>query len=728
MEKEKKTLSFTINGMTCASCARNVERALNSIDGAGYVSVNLATEKGVVVSDDPISMDTVKLAVQKAGYDVTDERAPVDVMKVRYERSLRNMKVALIVTLPLMVSMILTMSGVPVPMYHWLELLAGGIVLGWAGKDTLKGGWIAVSHFHTNMDTLVSLGAVTALATTVLTLAGLKVLSFGAISPMLLTLHLIGRHIESRMRDRASRSIKSLLSMKVETAMVVEGDDVLEVPVETVKPGHMILIRSGDKVPLDGEVVEGAGFVDESMISGEPDPVRKTPGDTVTSGTILANGSLKVEVKRVGRDTFLNRMIKLVEEAQSSKIPIQAMADRMTNYFIPVVFSLASLSALAWYFFYDSLQPLLVKAATVIPWIYTDAGPLSTAIFVFVASIVIACPCALGLATPMALVSAGGVAARKGLIIRNGEALSVSKNLDVLLMDKTGTITDGKPGVVTTDLKPADLRAVAGIEIHSAHPIGNAIVSYVEALNLKKANPVSGIRETAGEGIFGQVNGDRYFIGKPADPEPYRTMLQSGHTVVEITKNNSTLGFIAVADKIKPDSIGAIRQLKEMGIETVMVTGDQAQTSEKIAAMVGIDTVLSDVKPHEKAGIVREYQMKGHITGMVGDGINDAAAIKNADLGIAIGTGTDLAIESGDIVIIGGELSRVKDAVVISKLTHRTILQNLFWAFVYNVVAIPMAMMGLLHPVIAEIAMTFSSINVIVNSNRIHKKVDSEKA
>ncbi len=728
MEQKKQTLSFTISGMTCASCARNVERALNTIEGAEYVSVNLATEKGVVVSKRAIPLEAVKQAVQKVGYDVTDEQAPVDVMKVRYERSLKNMHLALLFTLPLMVVMILTMLGVPVPMYHWLELAIGGIVLFWAGKDTLRGSWIAVSHFHTNMDTLVSLGAITALGTTVLALTGLNVLSFGAISPMLLSLHLIGRHIESRMRDRASRSIKSLLSMRVDRALLIQGDEVLEVPVEAVKPGHIILIRSGDKFPLDGEVTDGEGFVDESMISGEPDAVAKKAGDPVTSGTVLSGGSLKVLVKRVGKDTFLSQMIQLVEEAQSSKIPIQATADRMTNYFIPVVFLLASASGLAWYFFYETLQPLLVYAAKAIPWIQAGAGPLSTAIFVFVASIVIACPCALGLATPMALVSAGGVAAKKGLIIRNGEALSVSKNLDVLLMDKTGTITEGKPGVVETDL-PADiLQAVAAIETHSAHPIGAAIQRYAEELHLRIASSVTAIRETAGEGISGDVNGDRYFIGRPSSPEPYRKMLDKGYTVVEVAKNGSSTGFIAVSDRVKPDSILAIRQLNAMGIETVMVTGDQAQTAQKIAREVGIETVLSGVKPHEKANIVREYQMRGHTTGMVGDGINDAAAIKNADLGIAIGTGTDLAIESGDIVIIGGELSRVADAIVISKITHRTILQNLFWAFVYNVVAIPMAMAGLLHPVIAEMAMTFSSINVILNSNRIHKKVDTGKS
>jgi Cu+-exporting ATPase len=720
--EERQSVSFDITGMTCAGCARNVERALNRIEEARYVSVNLATHKGLVVSDRPIPFEKIQAAVKGAGYGAVEESAAPDILERRYRQSRRNMTLALVLTLPLMVLMILHMAAVPIPYFHWLELILGAAVLVGPGRGTLKGAWIAVSHLHTNMDTLVSLGALTSLATTLLLLLGVKVLSFGVIAPMLLALHLVGRYVESRMRDRAAKSIRSLLSMKSDTANLVGTGETLTVPVESVRVGETILVRAGDRVPLDGLVVEGEGYSDESMVSGEPQPIHKKVEAAVIGGTVLTSGSLKVKVEKVGKDTFLSRMIALVEEAQSAKIPLQALADRITNYFVPVVFLLALLSGLGWYFFYDSLRPILTWAAGILPWVNVDMGNLSAAIFAFVASLVIACPCALGLATPMALVSASGIAAKKGLIIRNGEALSVSRNLDLLLLDKTGTITEGRPGVVETDLADDILAAAAAIEAHSNHPLAQAVVRYVKEKGLSKELPLTDVKETAGSGISARLEGRQFFIGKPRDVGAYRGVLERGHTVVEVRRDEEALGFMAVADAVKGDSEEAVARLKEMGIRTVMVTGDNRKTATAIARQVGIDDVRPEVRPEEKAAIVRDFQVEGHIVGMVGDGINDAAAIKNADLGVAIGTGTDLAIESGDIVIIRGELSRVIDAIAISRLTHRTIKQNLFWAFLYNVVAIPLAMLGLLHPLIAEIAMTFSSINVIINSSRIHKK------
>ena len=720
--KERQSVSFDITGMTCAGCARNVERALNRIEEARYVSVNLATHKGLVVSTHPIPFEKIQAAVKGAGYGAVEESVAPDILERRYRQSRQNMILTLVLTLPLMVLMILHMSGVPIPYFHWLELILGAAVLIGPGRGTLKGAWIAVSHFHTNMDTLVSLGALTSLATTLLLLLKVKVLSFGVIAPMLLTLHMVGRYVESRLRDRAAKSIRSLLSMKADTANLVKTGEILTVPVESVRVGETILVRAGDRVPLDGLVVEGEGYSDESMVSGEPQPVHKKVETAVIGGTVLTSGSLKVKVGKVGKDTFLSRMIALVEEAQSAKVPLQALADRITNYFIPVVFLLALSSGLGWYFFYDSLRPLLAWAADILPWVNADMGNLSAAIFAFVASLVIACPCALGLATPMALVSASGAAAKKGLIIRNGEALSVSRNLDLLLLDKTGTITEGRPAVVETDLADDILAAAAAIEAHSNHPLAQAVVRYVKEKGLSKELPLTDVKETVGSGISARLEGREFFIGKPGDAAAYRRALERGHTVVEVRRDEEALGYIAVADAVKKDSEAAVARLKEMGIRAVMVTGDNRKTAAAIARQVGIGDVRSEVRPEEKSAIVRDFQIGGHIVGMVGDGINDAAAIKNADLGVAIGTGTDLAIESGDIVIIRGELSRVIDAIAISRLTHRTIKQNLFWAFLYNVVAIPLAMLGLLHPLIAEIAMTFSSLNVIINSARINKR------
>lgn len=723
MEKsDKQTISFDITGMTCAGCARNVERALKTIEDALLVSVNLATHKGLVISEQPVPFEKIQAAVRSAGYGAVRETAAPDILERRYRKSRHNMILALVATLPLMVLMILHMAGISIPYFHWLEIILGTLVLLGPGRGTLKGAWIAISHFHTNMDTLVSLGAVTSLATTFLALLGVKVLSFGVISPMLLALHLVGRYVESRMRDRAAKSIKSLLSMKVDTANLEGDDGILEVPVGAVNVGDTILIRTGDRVPLDGRVTGGNGYIDEAMISGEAEPVHKEEGDSVVSGTVVTAGNLRVQVEKVGKDTFLSRMIALVEEAQSAKVPLQALADRITNYFVPTVFLLALASGLSWYFFYETLQPVLIWAAGFLPWINPAAGPLSSGIFAFVATLVIACPCALGLATPMALVSASGVAAKKGLIIRNGEALSVSRNLDLLLLDKTGTITEGRPGVVESNLSQDLLAVAAAIETYSNHPIAQAVVRYADEQGLALDIPVTEVREQAGSGIWARLEEREFFIGRPGDAEPYRTLLEKGYTVVEVHRDETVLGYLAVADAVKGDSGSALARLKAMGIRSVMVTGDNRNTAGAIARQVGIDEIRSEVGPEEKSALVRDFQIEGYTVGMVGDGINDAAAIKNADLGIAIGTGTDLAIESGDIVIIRGELSRVIDAILLSRVTQRTIVQNLFWAFLYNVVAIPLAMMGWLHPVIAEAAMTFSSINVIVNSSRIGRK------
>lgn len=723
MEKsDKQTISFDITGMTCVGCARNVERALKTIEDALLVSVNLATHKGLVISEQPVPFEKIQAAVRSAGYGAVRETAAPDILERRYRKSRHNMILALVATLPLMVLMILHMAGISIPYFHWLEIILGTSVLLGPGRGTLKGAWIAVSHFHTNMDTLVSLGAVTSLATTFLALLGVKVLSFGVIAPMLLALHLVGRYVESRMRDRAAKSIKSLLSMKVDTANLEGDDGILEVPVGAVNVGDTILIRTGDRVPLDGRVTGGNGYIDEAMISGEAEPVHKEVGDSVVSGTVVTAGNLRVQVERVGKDTFLSRMIALVEEAQSAKVPLQALADRITNYFVPTVFLLALVSGLSWYFFYETLQPVLTWAAGFLPWINPAAGPLSSGIFAFVATLVIACPCALGLATPMALVSASGVAAKKGLIIRNGEALSVSRNLDLLLLDKTGTITEGRPGVVESNLSQDLLAVAAAIETYSNHPIAQAVVRYADEQGLALDIPVTEVREQAGSGIWARLEEREFFIGRPGEAEPYRTLLEKGYTVVEVRRDETVLGYLAVADAVKGDSGSALARLKAMGIRSVMVTGDNRNTAGAIARQVGIDEIRSEVGPEEKSALVRDFQIEGYTVGMVGDGINDAAAIKNADLGIAIGTGTDLAIESGDIVIIRGELSRVIDAILLSRVTQRTIIQNLFWAFLYNVVAIPLAMMGWLHPVIAEAAMTFSSINVIVNSSRIGRK------
>ncbi|MDY6894513.1 MAG: cation-translocating P-type ATPase [Thermotogota bacterium] len=720
---ENNKVSFSVQGMTCATCVKNVERALKKLDGVKYVSVNLATEKAVLISQEAIPMNKIKKAVSDVGYKVSEEMPTEDLIEKRFKESRKDMYISLAITIPLMVLMILNMSGLHIPFMLFIELIGGAATIFIPGRKTLKSAWIALSHLHTNMDTLVSLGAISAWATTILAIIGLDILSFGTIASMLITLNLVGRYIEARMKHSASREIKLLLSMKVDKANVITDEGVTELPIDTVKLGDLILVRQGEKIPLDGAIVEGQASINESMISGEPLPILKGEKDPVVSGTIVESGLLKIKVEKVGEDTFLNQMIKLVEEAQSSKVPIQALADRITLYFIPTVFSLAVLSGMLWFFQYETFQPFLINASNVIPWVLTGAGPLSTAIFSFVATLVIACPCALGLATPMALVAASSVSAKKGLIIKNGEAIQTAKDIDTILMDKTGTLTKGQPSVIEHNLDDETFLIISEIEKNSTHPLAKAIVEYAHE-HIKNQNvEIEEIEEITGKGIVGTYKNNEYYIGKPRDAKPYQEFMENAETVIEVSKNEKIVGYIRIADEIKSDAVEAIKQLKELGMDPIMVTGDNENTARAVAKKVGIDKVFANISPQNKVEIVRKYQIEGKKVGMIGDGINDAAALKSSDMGIAIGNGTDLAIESADVIISQGEISKVIDAIKISEITFKKIKQNLFWAFFYNIIALPLAMIGILHPAIAEVAMLFSSINVIYNSSRITKKL-----
>lgn len=736
--------TFAVEGMTCASCVRIVERQLKKLDGIEYVSINLATEKGLLVSDIPLDEKTISEAVRKAGYTYKQQAATEDIIQKKFKAAEKLFIQALAVTIPLMILMVIHMAGVHIPGYLWMEFAAGAFVLFYTGRHVIRGAAIALTHRHTNMDTLVTLGALAAWLTTPMAILGMPVLSFGAISTMIIAFHLTGRYIENRLKYRASQDIQSLLKLQSSTARIIlDNGKQEEVPVETVKPGQKLLIRTGDRIPLDASVVSGSGYIDESMVTGEPVPVFKEADAEVIGGTLLEKGNMTVSVSRVGEDTFLSKMIRLIEDAQSSRVPVQAFADRITKVFIPVVFSLAAAAGLTWYFAYPLLQPFLLQAQTLLPWIDPYAGPLSTAIFTFVASLVIACPCALGLATPMALVAGSGAAAKKGLIIKDGEAIQTAKDIDVILLDKTGTITKGSPTVVETDIPQEELANLAALEGYSSHPLGLAIISYVKQTEQNKpasggsdsektenssyssgkpAIAVSEVNEEEGEGITGRIDGKTYRIGRPKDPKQYEQEMGKGHTVIEAAVDDQPLGFFAVADPVKEDSAEAVRLFTQEGILPVMVTGDEESTARSVARDVGITEIHAGYRPDEKLRLLRSYQKQGKTVAMVGDGINDAAALKAADVGIALGTGTDLSIESADIIIISGELTRVNSAIEISRLTFRKIRQNLFWAFMYNLIALPMAMAGLLHPAIAEAAMTFSSINVILNSMGIRKK------
>lgn len=717
----EKKFSFSVQGMVCAMCVKNVENAIKKLNGVKYVSVNLATQRAFVIANDNISFEDIKKAIEKAGYKATMDAPTEDLIEKQFQEAKRNMNLSLYVTIPLMLLMIMHMSGIHIPYFTVIELIASTIVIFVTGRKMLRNAWVALIHSHTNMDTLLSIGAISAWITNILAIAGLDVLSFGTVAAMIITLNLIGRYIESRMKSNAAKEIRLLISLKATTANVLTNEAIVETPIDAVKLGEIIIIRQGEKIPLDGKIIEGKASINESMVTGEPLPVYKTVNDNVISGTIVENGIINVKVEKVGEETFINQMIKLVEEAQSSKVPIQALADKITRYFVPIVLILAILSFVFWFFNYELYLPFLHKAANIFPWIITDAGALSTAIFSFVATLVIACPCALGLATPMALVTSSGVAAKKGLIIKNGEAIQMAKDINVILFDKTGTITTGQLTVVDHNLDDEVLNIIANIEENSIHPLAKAIVNYVIDKAKFKKITITDIEEISGQGIKGKFNNDIFKIGKPIYTENYLNFLENGETVLEVTRNDEIIGYIRISDVLKEDAANTMTKIKELGLITAMVTGDNDITARAIANKISIDEVWAGVSPEKKVDIIRKYQIEGKKVMMVGDGINDAAALKASEIGVAIGTGSDLTIESADIIISKGDISKILDTINLSKLTFKKIKQNLFWAFIYNIIAVPMAMMSLLHPVIAEAAMLLSSINVIYNSGRIKK-------
>jgi len=723
-EREGKTrFSFAIQGMTCASCARIVERQLSGTPGVDFVSVNLATERGFVLGPPGLSMETLARSVREAGYDIADEPPGEDSAARRFREARTNLVLALAITLPVTLLMILHMAGSHVPGMPWLEAFSGLVLWAFPGRSTLRGAWIALVHRHTNMDSLVVLGSAAAWSTAWMNGLGVDVLSFGSLATMIPALHLAGRYLESRLRRRAAAAVHRLMAMQPHEVDLIRENDTLRVPADSVTPGARIRVRSGERIPLDGRIVQGKGLVEEAMVSGEPLPVTKQTGDSVVSGTILQSGSLEVLVERVGGDTFLSRMIRLVEEAQSSKVPIQALADRITLVFIPVVTACALAAAAVWLWRYPALRPFLEEATHWLPWVSAGGGAISTAIFSLVATLVIACPCALGLATPMALTAGSGAAARRGLIIRSGEAIQMAKQLHVLLLDKTGTLTRGQPRVVDSTLPDDMIGIAAALERHSLHPLAEAVTRHADALHAGIPGHVDEITETAGQGIAGRIAGHTYHLGRPEHLENYRDWTVAGHTVMELRRDGKVIGGLAAADTLRDDSAAAVARLRREKIRVILVTGDNEAAGQTAAAAAGIEEVHAGLTPEEKVAVVHQWQRRGLRVGMVGDGLNDAAAMKTADVGIAVGEGTDLAMESADMVIVRGGLSRVVDAIDISRITFRAIRQNLFWAFLYNLLAVPMAMAALLHPLIAETAMFASSANVVLNASRISGRV-----
>ena len=741
----REKVIFKIGGMTCASCVHTIEKALNEADGVFTASVNLATEQAVIEFDAAITTpENLKTAVDGTGYRVVEEigeeksaeNGEDDLIKVEKARKL--LVYALVPATVIMVLMMIHFMMTPIPYYNAIIALLGFPIVFIFGWPTHQSSFRALRHGHANMDVLISMGSVPPY------LMGLAVFFFPAASFMemattIVTFHLLGRYLEVKAKGRASQAIKKLLQLGAKTARIVVDGEEKEIPIEQVKAGDIMVVRPGEKVPTDGLIIEGKSAVDESMATGESMPVKKKTGDNAIGATINQNGLLKVKATKVGKDTFLSQVIKMVEECQGSKVPIQEFADRITGYMVPTVVGIAVSTMVLWLIFPDFFMAIIQWGEPFLPWINTELSPVTLAIYSGIAVLVISCPCALGLGTPTALMVGSGMGAENGVLIRSGEAIQTIKDVHTIVFDKTGTITKGKPEVTdivvfneqgAVESEETLLQLAASVEAGSEHPLGQAIVKGAKERGIALIDPQDFEAVTA-KGVKAFLDGKEVMVGSTkllADVgldtaiETEMTRLEDeAKTAMLVIVEGQPSGIIAVADTLKDDSVQAIKALEELGIRTAMITGDNKRTGEAIARQVGISRVLAEVMPEDKVAEVRRLQDEVGIVAMVGDGINDAPALKQANIGIAIGTGTDIAIESSDITLVRGDLSSVVTAIKLSHATFNKIKQNYFWAWFYNGVAIPLAAVGLLHAMVGVAAMAFSSVNVVWNSLRLRK-------
>lgn len=746
VEVAGKEVSIPIQGMTCAACAKTIERVVGRLHGVESVSVNFATEKASIMYDpNTVRISVIKQAIAKAGYKALEIKsdARVDEDRIRKEKEIRDLWTKFVVAtafaVPLLyIAMAPMIWWLRLPLPSWLDpmqfpflyaLVEIGLTIPIiaAGNRFYTVGFKAILRKSPNMDSLIAMGTSAAVVYSLYSTYRIFNGDFRFVDNLyfetagvIIALILLGKSLEAVSKGKTSEAIKKLMGLAPKTATVIQNEQEIEIPIEEVEVGDIIVVKPGEKIPVDGEVVEGLTSVDESMLTGESIPVEKKPGDKVFGASLNKNGSIRFKATKVGSDTALSQIIKLVEQAQGSKAPIAQMADIVSGYFVPVVFVIAILAALAW----------LISGESVV-----------FSLTIFIAILVIACPCALGLATPTAIMVGTGKGAEYGVLFKGGEALEKTHKIGTIVFDKTGTITEGRPEVtdiVTTEFidRTKLLQLAASAEKGSEHPLGEAIVRGAEKDGLDFVKPEK-FHALPGRGIEAHIEGETLLLGNKklmVDEgieiavlgEASDRLASEGKTPMYIAIDRQLAGIIAVADVIKENSANAIQKLHEMGIEVAMITGDNRRTAEAIAKQVGIDRVLAEVLPQDKANEVKKLQAEGKKVAMVGDGINDAPALAQADIGIAIGSGTDVAMESADIVLMRSDLMDVPTAIQLSKRTIRNIKQNLFWAFGYNVAGIPLAA-GILHlfggpllnPVFAAAAMSLSSVSVLTNALRL---------
>ena len=745
---EHAAVVLTVPGMGSDHCAGIVRSTLKRLTGVTAVDTNIANHQvRVHTATDGPDGDALLAAVVGAGYDVarvdtdadadtTDDDAEIEAAWIG--QAWKRLWIAAIPTAAIMALMMPHMFWQPIPGYlAIIALLAFPVVFLYGGWATHKAAWRSLVNRNANMDVLISMGS---LPPYLIGLVGFiyPMTSFIEMAATIMTFHLLGRYLEHRAKGRASQAIRRLLTLGAKTARVERGGEEVEVAVRELAPGDIMVVRPGEKVPTDGEVIDGESHLDESIATGESIPVYKQAGASVIGATINNEGRLRVRATRVGGDTFLSQVIRLVEQAQGSRVPIQDFADRMTARFVPLVIAIAAASFAVWLAAGDNLRPVLDWGAGFLPWVDPGAATPVLAILAAVAVLVIACPCALGLATPTALMVGSGLGAERGILLRSGEAIQTFKDVRVIVLDKTGTITRGEPEL--TDVVAAEgcdeadlLHLAASVENASEHPIARAIVAGARKRGARPSD-ITAFQSTGARGVSGTVDDRAVLIGNrrllaehgvdgldALDAE--RERLEGlGRTAVLVAADGQAAGVVAVADTIKEESHTAIRGMHELGLRVVMVTGDNERAARAIADTVGIDEVQAGVLPEGKVDAIRALQARyGEHVAMVGDGINDAPALKQANVGIAIGAGADIAIEAADVTLVRGELTGVVEAMRLSRATFRKIVENLIWASGYNIAAIPIAAAGLLHPMIGVIAMTLSSLSVIGNSLRLRR-------
>ncbi|ASS92768.1 heavy metal translocating P-type ATPase [Peribacillus simplex] len=729
--KEKK--EFTITGMTCAACANRIEKGLNKLDGVSMANVNLALENATVEYD-PSEASPVDIIqrVEKLGYGAIikeDNMESVDFRQKEIQKQKNKFIFSVILSFPLlwaMVSHFSFTSFIYMPdflMNPWVQMAFATPVQFLIGKQFYVGAYKALKNKSANMDVLVAMGTSAAYFYSVYQ----AIISMGShhntaqlyfeTSSILITLILLGKLFEAKAKGRSSEAIKKLMGLQAKTALVLRNGEEREIPLEEVIVGDTIVVKPGEKIPVDGEVVEGNSAVDESMLTGESIPVDKTIGDTVIGSTLNKNGFLKMKATKIGRDTALSQIIKVVEDAQGSKAPIQRLADQISGVFVPIVVGIALLTFLIW-------------------MIWVNPGEFTPAFEAMIAVLVIACPCALGLATPTSIMAGSGRAAEFGILFKGGEHLETTHHIDTVILDKTGTVTNGTP--VLTDVliengmeEEKFLSLIGAAEKQSEHPLAQSIVQGIQERRIALA-AVEEFEAIPGYGVRAVVDQKVLFVGtrklmkqNNVDITKALTAMveleEQGKTAMLASIEGEYAGLIAVADTIKDTSLTAIKRLKAMDIQVIMITGDNQRTANAIGHQVGIDQVIAEVLPEGKAEEVKKLQAAGKRVAMVGDGINDAPALALADIGMAIGTGTDVAMEAADITLIRGDLNSIADAILMSRKTMRNIKQNLFWAFAYNVIGIPIAAIGLLAPWLAGAAMAFSSVSVVINALRLQR-------